>query len=304
MRMKLCSLCSVLAAALVAGWVGPTHGLAQNAPVLPNPRLPNADFLQRGKVVYQQHCLGCHGEKGDGNGPGAYGLFPKPRNFTSGIFKFRTTPSGMLPTDDDLVRTVRQGLYGSSMPPFDLMPERDVLSVVQYVKTFSEAWRNADNYLPPLSIPAPPDWFSNPKEWTARAAKGKVVYDASCIACHGPAGNGKGDSAASLVDIWNQPIKPANLAKTQVRSGRNLTDIYKAMVTGVNGTPMPSFIESMAEDQRWEMVAYVDQLRRERKAGKLVVAAPPPPGAPAPAAPATPAPQPAAPAKKNTSEYE
>ena len=71
--------------------------------------------LEAGKKVYEQHCIQCHGEKGDGQGPAAVHLQPRPRDFTSGKFKLRTTPSGALPTDDDLKRVVRMGMpYTSS----------------------------------------------------------------------------------------------------------------------------------------------------------------------------------------------
>jgi hypothetical protein len=46
-------------------------------------------------------------------------LKPRPRDFTTGGYKIRTTETGSVPTDDDLVRTVRQGLYGTAMPGWD-----------------------------------------------------------------------------------------------------------------------------------------------------------------------------------------
>ncbi|MDC4225893.1 MAG: c-type cytochrome [Candidatus Manganitrophus sp.] len=71
-----------------------------------------------GKRVYARRCVGCHGEKGDGNGPSARFFVPKPRDFTRGIFKFRSTggEENTLPLDADLYRTVTHGLWGTAMP--------------------------------------------------------------------------------------------------------------------------------------------------------------------------------------------
>ena len=70
----------------------------------------------RGKAVYERHCVECHGTSGRGDGPSAAFLVPRPRDFTTGKYKIRTTETGSVPTDDDLIRSVRQGLYGTAMP--------------------------------------------------------------------------------------------------------------------------------------------------------------------------------------------
>ena len=59
-----------------------------------------------GQEIYQVNCAVCHGVEGDGNGPAASMFLIRPRDFRTGIYKFRSTPSGSLPTDDDLLRTV------------------------------------------------------------------------------------------------------------------------------------------------------------------------------------------------------
>jgi mono/diheme cytochrome c family protein len=238
---------------------------AQPNTVSPNPRLLNAELITRGAVVYRNHCAGCHGAKGDGNGPGAYGLNPRPRDFTTGIFKFRSTPQGMLPTDEDLVRTIQQGIPGTSMPAYDLMPARDVLAVAQYLKVFSERWQDPESHAPPLAIPPPPAWMQNAEERQTRISKAKDFYTSSCAPCHGAQADGKGPAAALMMDSWGSAIIPADLRRPYIRSGRTLSDIYKALVTGVNGTPMPSFVGLMTEDQKWELVAFIDELRRERR---------------------------------------
>lgn len=225
--------------------------------------LPMAELLQQGKVVYEKHCIGCHGAKGDGEGPGAYGLFPKPRDFRGAIFKFRTTPSGALPTDEDLFRTVRQGVYGTSMPPFKLMPAPDVLAVVQYIKTFSPKWKKQKSIPRVEAISPVPSWFRRAKKREAKAAEGEELYKQYCLACHGASGKGDGFAMKNLKDQWGQKIKPADLRKSFIKSGGSLTDIYKVLVTGVSGTPMPSYKDATTEEQLWSMIAYIDQLRRE-----------------------------------------
>src|SRR5881396_3723395 len=69
-----------------------------------------------GKAVYESRCAPCHGADGKGAGVGTAVLTPRPRNFTSGKFKFRTTESGSIPTDADLERAITNGLGGTAMP--------------------------------------------------------------------------------------------------------------------------------------------------------------------------------------------
>ncbi|NIW75637.1 MAG: c-type cytochrome, partial [Gemmatimonadetes bacterium] len=90
--------------------------------------------LQRGREVYDKYCVGCHGENGQGDGPAAVRLITQPRDFTSGVYKFRSTDSGSLPMEADLYRTITRGLSGVSMPGFPLMPHRDKLAVIEYIK--------------------------------------------------------------------------------------------------------------------------------------------------------------------------
>ncbi len=92
-----------------------------------------AKRLVHGSVVYGKRCAGCHGVSGDGNGPAADYLQPKPRDYRKGIFKFTSTPYGARPARQDLVRTIRRGAKGTSMPAFPWMSQEDLDAVIDYV---------------------------------------------------------------------------------------------------------------------------------------------------------------------------
>ena len=97
-----------------------------------------AQFIERGKTVYAQNCLACHGVKGDGKGDAAAFLLPRPRNFVQANFRLRSTPPSHLPTDVDLFRSVSLGMPGTPMPPWRVnLSDDDRWAVVEYIKTFS-----------------------------------------------------------------------------------------------------------------------------------------------------------------------
>lgn len=218
-------------------------------------------LLPEGRYVFERNCVICHGKWGDGRGEMARDLVPRPRKFTSGVFKFRSTPSGALPTDADLTRTIRGGLFGTAMPTFQHLSDREVSAVIEYLKTFSRKWTEPANHAPSLALPPLPGWFNDAPERTRRAAEGKAVFLANCAACHGETGRGDGPAAAELEDDWGQPAPPMDLTLASLKSGPRPEDIYRVLVTGLNGTPMPSFLETTTETQRWDLVAYLTSLR-------------------------------------------
>ncbi len=83
--------------------------------------------------LYREHCLNCHGISGNGLGPTSRLLNPYPRDFRLGKFKFKSTRIGSRPTRADLLRTLRAGLAGTSMPSFRLLDEDDLEALVDYV---------------------------------------------------------------------------------------------------------------------------------------------------------------------------
>lgn len=98
----------------------------------------DARRLLNGAEVYRQQCAGCHGVTGDGNGPAAAYLLPKPRDYRKGVFKFTATPYGYKPARMDLERTIRRGAKGTSMPPFPWMSDEDLNDVIDYVILLSQ----------------------------------------------------------------------------------------------------------------------------------------------------------------------
>lgn len=228
-----------------------------------------------GKYLFGRHCVVCHGPRGDGGGELAPSLKPRPRSFREGMFKFRTTPFGSLPTDEDLRHTIKHGLSGTAMGMFAHLGDDEVTSLIAYVKSFSRRWRRAEDRAEPMTFPAKPAWFDEGKALAERAAKGRTWYAVHCLACHGPEADGRGPAAAPLKDIWNQPARPSDLRQPHLRSGDRPEDLYRTLATGLNGTPMVSFEATLTPEQRWEIIAWLQT--RKLPAGPTLGGAPPRP---------------------------
>jgi cytochrome c oxidase cbb3-type subunit 2 len=212
-----------------------------------------------GERVYRQNCEACHGDKGDGKGPQADRLITKPRNFTSGIYKFRTTPSGSLPSDQDIFRIITRGVRGTSMLAQLQLSEQERWAVVRYLKTFSERFKEEK---PGRAIAVPPTPAATPK----LVALGTAKYEeAGCAQCHGSDGKGDGPSAKGLKDDWGNPISPANLTLKPLKSGPDPADLYRTLSTGLNGTPMPSYAEALSPNERWALVSYILSIATKEK---------------------------------------
>jgi len=215
-------------------------------------KIPDSEaLLAHGKEIYERRCVGCHGVKGDGNGLAATFLFPRPRDFTLGAFKFRTTPSGSLPTDGDLFRTVTRGVRWTAMPTWHEIPDKDRLAVIQYIKTFSDRWKK--------ETPEPPALIAEPPKATPELlARGKELFDkAKCWECHGREGRGDGPAAPTLTDDLKFPIRPTDFTRGQFKGGSHVVDIFRTMTLGLDTTPMPSFADSMTEEERWAISYFV-----------------------------------------------
>lgn len=214
-------------------------------------------FYFQGRHLFESQCAPCHGERGRGDGPWAEYMTTKPRNFRSGIFKFRTTPLGKLPTADDLRRTIRSGISGTAMPTFQKLSDRDITSLIVYLQGFSKNWKDAELQAEALQLPELPAWFRDTDQLAKNADAGATKFAQLCSTCHGPKGKGDGIAAKGLIDFWENPIVPADLTNEHHKSGDAPTDLYRTIATGLNGTPMIGFADTLSEEVIWNLVAFI-----------------------------------------------
>jgi mono/diheme cytochrome c family protein len=248
---------SVVVVLLLAGLaVSPTIAPAQDP-----------DLVERGAAVYGSRCVICHGLNGDGKG--LTGIIHRaqssgivitvyPRDFTAGVFKFRSTPSGSLPLDSDLMKVVTAGISRSGMPSHTDVPEADRRAVIEYIKTFSPKWQR-DTPDEPIEIATAPDYVGASDSVT----RGNEMWDLMrCAMCHGERGRGDGPSSGALEDSWGERILPFDFTSGPLKGGSSPEDIYRTFVTGLDGTPMPSYQDAIGEQDRWDLVSYCLELMK------------------------------------------
>lgn len=227
------ALGAIVAAVVLVATPGPGEGQ------------PDADA---GRRVYTEHCAICHGERGDGQGHAAPHFRSAPRDFTAGRYKFRSTASGQLPTDEDLRRTITQGLPGTGMVPQNHLSDAELEAVLGYIKSLSPRF-SAGRAPAPLAVPAPAS--SGP----AAVAQGQQVYrKAECYECHGPEGRGDGPSAKDL------KVKPADLTRRPFKGGPTARDTVRTLITGLDGTPMPSYHLILEDAELWQLAFYLESI--------------------------------------------
>jgi mono/diheme cytochrome c family protein len=211
-----------------------------------------------GQKTYKRFCIGCHGELGDGEGENAQWIDPKPRNFTLAIFRCRSTPTGTLPTDTDLYDTIGRGMLNSNMPPWLPLTDEDRVNLVAYVKHFSPRWVTEK---PGAPIEIPPE----PQPTADRIRAGQVLFQRlECWKCHGVTGRGNGPSSDTLTDDQNRPIKAFNFHdENRFKCGSTNAAMYKDFMTGLDGSPMPSFADNIKPDEAWDLVFYLRTLQPE-----------------------------------------
>lgn len=220
----------------------------------------NSEAVVLGHSIFEAACQACHGAHGDGNGPSSWFLETKPRNFLAGMYKWRTTPYGALPTDEDLDRTIRTGISGTDMFPFgEILNKKSRAAVIAYIKTFSPRFSDPKELKrlgEAIKIPA-----KRPSPTTKQTvARGAALFKINCVVCHGAGGKGDGVASANMKDQWGNDLQPWNFTLGYFKSGPNDTDIFRTISTGLNGTPMPPFAH-LSESDRWALVSYVRSLK-------------------------------------------
>jgi mono/diheme cytochrome c family protein len=227
-----------------------------DTPVAARPQA-TAATLTKGKEVYGANCIQCHGAEGKGDGYGAPFLVPPPRDFTTGHFKFRTTSSGQLPTDDDLFRTISRGADGTGMPPWQyLLSDDDRWALVDYVKTFDARFARARD-VKPMPLPEAPRRSRN-------VHSGREVYEKmQCAKCHGDDGRGVGPSSPSMLDAIGRVVNARDFTQPgSYRTGWTEREIIRTLETGMNGVPMPSYSGVMSKEDEYDLVAYLQSLAK------------------------------------------
>ncbi len=225
---------------------------------------PPADLAARteaGERLYGWYCLPCHGPDGKGDGPNAHRLGLHPRDFTRGLYKLKTSAPGRPPFDEDLYRTISVGLPVSFMPPFrEKLGPDDRWAVVAYIKSLARHGGEA----PGVKIETP----RGPADATRG---GRLFREAGCVQCHGVEGRGDGPSAAGLQDGAGRPARLPDLARGEVEflGGAKAEDVFRALTTGLEGSPMPSFATIAAQD-RWDLAAFVTTLYRPVAPGERI----------------------------------
>jgi mono/diheme cytochrome c family protein/plastocyanin len=237
---------------------------------LPVPPKPDGtpQIIEHGKTVYAQNCAVCHGVNGDGNGDAAAFLLPKPRNFVAAKYRLRSTPTGQLPTDGDLFRSVSLGMPGTPMPPWKrMLSDDDRWSVVEYIKAFSPRFTDTNETARTVVTLGTP-----PPRNTNAVTEGKALFTKlACVSCHGESGHGDGPSAVTLLDDNQMRIRPRDFSKPGgFKSGYSTKDIARAILTGFNGTPMVGFHGTIPEQDAWKLAYFVETFVKPEGPGPIV----------------------------------
>lgn len=187
-----------------------------------------------GQVLYVQHCSVCHGEAGRGDGPTADALDPKPADFTDRELRDSRSPV-------ERFDIITNGIDGTGMPPWGtIMSEDEIWAVLYY------------------------EWSSpNGSETTAA---GKQIFETNCAVCHGEGGGGDGPISENL------DTSPADFTDHEFMSARSNQDFFEVISNGK--FPMPSWEAVLAEDQRWQVIAYLRTFSYQPAGPGVIIAEP------------------------------
>ncbi len=232
--------------------VDPPDGSPTHPQPAASPRL-----RRLGETVYSARCASCHGTAGDGRGPWAPQLRPQPTDFTKGVYKIRSTPSGSLPTDQDLFRTLTRGFHGTAMQPWRRLTEEQRWALVLKLKSFSPRFSREPRPRP-IALPMAPRLRDELID------QGEILYIRHrCGACHGDTGAGDGPLREQLRKQGRRDVRARDFTRGRFLRGAELEDLYLTLRTGLDGTPMAAY-DKLGDDEIWALSAYVHVLVRQR----------------------------------------
>jgi len=233
--------------------------------LLGSPVIAAPGNAENGKKIYEKRCLMCHGEEGDGDGPGAERLNPPPRDFTEAGYKIKTTgEEDPVPNDDDIYRMIKDGMPGTAMPGWaDILKEQEMWDLVLYLKMFAEL----EDEKPEEQLDYGTQVATSPES----IAQGKKLFHDKerCSECHGE--DGKGDAVKRLKDDAGARTWPRNLTKPWTFRGSNdPKDIFARVTVGIPGTQMPTFADEksakkLSIEERWHVANYVQSLAKTKR---------------------------------------
>lgn len=208
-------------------------------------------------AIYMKRCSHCHGEDGDGEGPAAEFFYPKPRDFTLALFKYKTTDADTeFPSDDDFRAIIRDGLPGTGMPGWkSILSDAEIDALIFKIKQFGEWEEEELDY-------APIEMGNKPEATPELLAEGRKQFVKACVQCHGEEGRGNITSGKKLKDDLQNRIWPRNLTRPETwRFTTTVEQVFQRLSAGIPGTPMPEHATTMSAQERWAIAHYVMQLR-------------------------------------------
>ena len=221
---------------------------------------PASALAAVGRAVYEAHCVRCHGDDGRGDGPASTMQRPLPRDFTSGRYKFRSTPLNTLPLTADVAHVIAKGIRRTSMPPYEgkLSPE-EIDAAARYVMGFSAKSGVPDGAASAVARPDMPQTEATPE----MLAKGRQLFTKhSCDTCHGSDGRGLGPLAGGLVDPHGSWTAPADLTDPMAYGGGpEASDVYMRLRTGIALSPMTDYSQTLDEASARAIAYYVRSLQ-------------------------------------------
>ena len=249
--------------------------------------------LAEGSKLFRKHCLGCHGLTGDGRGQAALFLKPYPRDFRRGAFKFVSSGENMKPRRSDLLRTIEEGMKGTPMPAFGLLPATDREQLARYVTYLAlrgqVEFETLESQLPggrggaveavagnriqeliaewdraehAAALPVPPD-DGEPMTTTHFAAvkRGYELFIAKtgteCLKCHVEFGR----KPLLRYDLWGTIATPANFTSSPsesnpLKGGSRPEDVYVRIRFGIVPVGMPAH-PKLSDRDVWDLVRFV-----------------------------------------------